>query len=165
MSYDVYAKDNSSNGGTPVNTISLSAGQAFTTNASLDDLWSAGANPRWSNADGLLGNLFATGTDDSGASVGTLIGQAFGPYNDDGFSAPYGALVGKIGSSYILLGTSFAGVAPEAGVLQLMYWDSNAYDNTEYITVEVNAVPDAGGIALSLMGIAALVGFRRFSRR
>ena len=71
--YDVYAYNNSS-GGTGVTTISLAAGQSFTVTANPNDLWSAGALPRFSNANGLTGNLYASAADDSGQSVGTLIG-------------------------------------------------------------------------------------------
>ena len=75
--FAVDAFTNSSSGsGVGLNTgIVLSAGQAFTVTAAADDLWSAGALPRWSNADGLIGDTFATGTDESGEPAGT---QSFG---------------------------------------------------------------------------------------
>src|SRR6478736_6116384 len=58
---DVFAFGNSSSGGVPVATVPLTAGQTFTVSASPTDLWTAGDNPRWSNADGLIVDLFATG--------------------------------------------------------------------------------------------------------
>ena len=84
VSVDAYA--NSTSGGTGVATISLTAGQQFTVTASPTDLWSAGALPRWSNADGLTGaDLHATGTDDSGQSAGTIIGPGnFGLWTQNG---------------------------------------------------------------------------------
>ena len=81
---------------TPVSTIALVAGQSFTVTADVNDLWSVGPLPRWSNADGLVGNRFATGTDESGEVAGTLIGQAFGNTADNGLSAPFGALAATI---------------------------------------------------------------------
>ena len=75
---DVFAYDNSSSGGTGAETeIFLTAGDSFSVIAGVDDLWSAGANPRWSNAKGLVGYLYATGADQSGSPSGTLIGQNF----------------------------------------------------------------------------------------
>lgn len=165
-SYDVFAQGNSSSGGVGLPTLFLNAGQAFQTSASATDLWSAGALPRWSNADGLVADLFATGTDESGLPAGTQIGSAFALWTQHGFTAPYGALVGQIGSNYILLGTSFAGTALTAGLLQLWYWDSNNGDNSEKITVTVSTgVPDGGGSVLLLLAGLALCGMRRWFGR
>ena len=62
LSFAVDALSNSSSGGTGLDTgIVLAAGEAFSVTAGVDDLWSAGALPRWSNADGLVGDRFATG--------------------------------------------------------------------------------------------------------
>lgn len=170
ISYDVYAAGNSSSGsGTPLDTISLTVGEWFSVAAAVDDLWSAGALPRWSNADGLIGLLLATGSDESGQPVNTQIGIDFGMWNQNSFSAPYGALVGQIGSSYILFGTSWSGTAPESGVLRLMYWDSNSFDNSEKISVEITTrssnVPDQGGIALGAISFLALFLARCATRR
>lgn len=155
--YDVYALANSSSGGTGLDTVTLTAGQSFTVSIGLDDLWSAGALPRWSNADGLVGDRFASGTDESGEAAGTRIGQDFGTHTQDGFTAPYGALVGVIGGSHLLLGTSFAGTAPASGTLKLYYWDSIASDNTQFVTAAVNvsAVPEPTTYGLMLAGLAA----------
>jgi hypothetical protein len=141
--YVVSASANSSSGGTGLSTVSLTAGQNFVVAVSPTDLWSAGALPRWSNADGLVTNLFATGTDDSGASAGTQIGSVFPLWTQSGFTAPYGALVGRIGTDYLLLGTSFNGFATTSGTLELFYWDSNSGDNSDSIvaTIRVGSVP------------------------
>jgi hypothetical protein len=167
--FDVDARINSSTGGTGVATIALTAGDSFTVTASVTDLWSAGALPRWSNADGLIASLVATGSDDSGQAAGTVIGSVFTLWTQAGFTAPFGSLVGRIGSSYLLLGTSFAGVAPESGVLQLFYWDQNNSDNTGRITADVSipatGVPDSGGISLLVIGGLAMLACRRLARR
>lgn len=164
---DVYAKANSvAGGGVPVSTIQLKAGQQFYVSVDPNDLWKAGnVLPRWSNADGLVRNLFATGSDESGEKAGTWIGKDWGPYTLNGFTAPFGALVGKVGGKYILLGHEFAGPAPAAGVLQLMYWDSNNSDNGGYITVNVHT-PEvstilAGALLLIPFGASALRSFRK----
>ncbi len=169
--FDVYALANSSSGGSGLSTISLTLGQSFSVSVDPDDLWSAGALPRWSNADGLTHDLFATGTDESAEAFGTLIGQNFGLYAQDGLSAPYGSLVGRVGSgAYFLIGTSYTGVADATGTLAFFYWDSNNFDNTEFVTASLRAVVDAGGAvplpgALPLfatgLGALGLFGWRR----
>lgn len=157
----VQALANSSTSGTALSTISLTAGQAFTVSSSTNDLWSAGELPRFSDANGLTGDRFATAADDSGQIVGTQIGTNFGTYSQDGFSAPFGAMVGRINTSYFLVGSSFAGVAASTGVLELFYWDSNNGDNTGQIAAEVNAlasaVPEATTWGMMIAGFG-LVG-------
>ena len=76
VAFDVDAFANSTSGtGAGLDTgIFFDAGDVFSVEVDPNDLWSAGALPRWSNADGLTGDLFATGTDDSGESAGTQIG-------------------------------------------------------------------------------------------
>jgi len=165
--FDVAALANSSSGGVGLNTgIILSAGQQFSVTAATGDLWRAGALPRWSNADGLVAHLFATGSDDSGRAVGTQIGQGFGAWTQNGLSAPFGALVGELAGTYFLLGTHFSGPAPVAGTLSLYYWDSNNSDNSGSVRAEVlvgQAVPEP--IALSLVSIGLLgIGFTRRKR-
>jgi hypothetical protein len=71
----VDAFGNSSSGGIGLLTgVSLTFGQAFSVSAGANDLWSAGALPRWSNADGLTGIRLANASDDSGQVPGTIIG-------------------------------------------------------------------------------------------
>lgn len=157
-SHVVDARLNSSSGGTPKATVALTAGQALTISVAPTDLWSAGALPRWSNANGLTGNQFATGTDESGEAAGTLIGTSFGLWPQNGFSAPYGALVGRIGSAYQLIGTSFNGAAWGTGTLDLFYWDSNNDDNFQSITASISAaVPEPASWAMLIAGFG-LVG-------
>jgi hypothetical protein len=158
---------NSSGGGTGVATVSLTAGDSFSVTVDPTDLWNAGALPRWSNADGLTGPLFATGTDDSGQSAGTQIGANFGLHAQGTLSAPFGTLVGQIDSGdFFAIGTSFNGVASATGTLKLFYWDSNFGDNTEHITasVTVGVIPEPETYALMLGGLG-LVGWMARRRR
>lgn len=158
--YLVDAQNNSSSGGTGLLTVSLVSGQAFTVSVDPKEIWNAGALPRWSNADGLITDLTATGTDASGEAAGTQIGSVFPLYTASGLTAPYGALVGSINGVYKLLGTNFSGPAWSSGDLYLYYWDSNNEDNSESIAVELSAaaVPEPGTWALMLVGFA-VVGF------
>ncbi len=164
--YIVDALANSSSGGTALSTVSVGAGTTINVSVAATDLWSAGALPRWSNANGLTGPLFATGSDESGEAAGTQIGSNFGTYIQDGFAAPYGALVGKLGSTYYLVGTSFSLVAPTAGTFDLYYWDSNAGDNMQFITADVTtiAVPEPASWALLVAGFG-MIGFAARRRR
>jgi hypothetical protein len=123
-----------------------------------------GALPRWSNADGLIGNRFATGSDESGQSAGTLIGTDFGSWMQDGFSAPYGSLVGRIGSGvFFLVGTSFSGIANASGQLSFYYWDSNNLDNAQFVTATIAAVPGPifGAGLPGLLAALGLIVWRR----
>jgi hypothetical protein len=158
---------NSSSGGTGVATVSLTAGDSFSVAVDPTDLWSAGALPRWSNANGLTGPLFATGSDESGQAPGTQIGTDFGTLTLGNLSAPFGTLVGQIDSGdFFAIGTSFNGVAAATGTLRLFYWDSNSGDNTQFITasVTVGAIPEPETYALMLAGLG-LVGWVARRRR
>lgn len=155
---DVYAKANSTTGGTGGSTgVSLTAGEYFTVSADINDLWNAGSLPRWSNADGLTSDLYATGSDESAQAAGTLIGKDYGFYTQHGLSLAYGSLVGSIGSDFFLIGTNFAGNAIGAGELLLWYWDSNSGDNTQDIKVTIStAVPEPSIIALFCLGLIGI---------
>jgi hypothetical protein len=164
--YTVDAYANSSSGGSPAPTISLTAGQSFNVSVNPNDLWNAGALPRWSNANGLVANLNATGSDESGQLAGTLIGKPFGSYTQGNLSAPYGALVGQIGAGpYFLIGTSFSGTAAATGTLKLLYWDSNKGDNTEHISAAVSAVPEPSTYFAGMSALGMLCLFGRRNRK
>lgn len=170
--YNVYAQTNSSNGGVGRSTISLISGELFTVTVDPKDLWSAGTLPRWSNADGLIGNLYATGSDESGQPKGTRIGMNWGTRTQWNLTAPYGTLVGEIGSSgtFFKIGTNYSGIASYSGILNLFYWDLNGYDNTGMITafvnpgkipVAVNPVPIPAAIWLFGTSMLGILGIRR----
>ena len=166
IQFDVFAAANSSSGGSGLNTgLNYNMGEIISGSVDVNDLWSAGQLPRWSNADGLVSDLFATGSDESGQVAGTQIGQAFINWNQNGFSAPFGALVGKINNQYLLLGTSFSIAAPDSGTLLLYYWDSNSLDNTDFITVSLDsssAVPLPATAWLMISGLLGMMaGIRK----
>jgi hypothetical protein len=166
----VDARLNSSTGGVGADAGFLNSGQSFSVSVALTDLWNAGALPRWSNANGLTGpNLIATGSDDSGQPVGTIIGTATSLWTQGTLTAPFGSLVGTIGSgNFFLIGTSFSGIAPAAGELNLFYWDQNASDNTQFVTATVttgvSGVPEPSTWAMMILGFAG-VGFMAYRRR
>lgn len=166
--FDVYALANSSSGGVGLSTINLSMGQAFNVSVSSTDLWNAGPLPRWSNADGLGSLLYATGTDESGQPNGTIIGADFGTWTQGGLTARYGTLVGKIGSgNFFSIGTSYSGIAASTGTLYLYYWDSNNFDNTEFVTANIttpSGVPLPAALPLMLSGLGVL-GFASLRRK
>jgi hypothetical protein len=169
ITVDVFAQANSSSGGTGLLTgVSLTFGQAFSVSAGANDLWSAGALPRWSDADGLTGIRLANAFDDSGQAPGTIIGADFvGGWTQEGLNAPYGSLVGRIGSgAFFLVGTNFSGVANASGQLALYYWDSNNGDNTGSIaaTIAASAVPGpivGAGLPGVVMALGGLIAWRR----
>ena len=118
--------------------------------------------PRWSNANGLIANLYATGSDESGQAAGTLIGTNFGLWNQHGLSLAYGSLVGSIGGNFFFMGTDYAGNAVGTGELLLWYWDSNNYDNAEDIRVTIaKAVTEPGTLALLAIGLLGIGLTRR----
>lgn len=168
---DVYALANSSSGGVGAVGGFINAGDAFSITVNPLDLWNAGALPRWSNADGLTGNLFATGSDDSGQAAGTQIGQSFGTHSQGNLSAAFGTLVGRIGlGNYFAVGTNFNDIATATGTLGLFYWDSNFGDNTQFITATVNigsisVVPLPAAAWLFIAGSLGMVGVARRSRK
>lgn len=164
---DVYANLTDGNG----SGINFNTGQSFTVSVANTDLWSGGPIPRWSNADGLIADLYATGSDESGKVSGTLIGTDFGMVERDGFSAPWGALVGGINGNFVLIGTHFSGTAWDTGELELFYWDANGPptgyngygDNTDYVTVVIDTdpVPVPGALLLLGSGLLGLMSMIR----
>jgi len=161
---DVFAQANSTAGGVGGSTgVFLNTGDNFTVSAAATDLWSAGSLPRWSNADGLTGDLFATGSDESGQVAGTRIGVDFGLYSAHGLSLAFGSLVGSIGGDFFLIGTNFTGNAIGTGELLLWYWDSNNGDNSEKIkvTIDTAAVPEPSVLALLSLGLVSLISVSR----
>ena len=156
---DAKADSYNSGAGTGLDTgIDLSAGESFSVTAAADDLWSAGALPRWSNANGLTGTLLATGTDESGEPAGTVIGQNFGLLG----SFAFGELVGQIGNgAYFGIGTNFNGTANASGDLKLFYWDTYTPDNTGTVAATISGVPEPTSVALMLAGLGIIGGLSR----
>lgn len=156
--FEVFAEAHSWNSGAGsglATGISLSLGENFSVSAALDDLWSAGPLPRWSNADGLVATLLATGSDDSGQPAGTQIGANFGLFGP----FPFGMLVGRIGTGdFFGIGTSFNGTANASGTLDLFYWDGFSADNAGSVLATVSAIPEPESYALLAAGLA-LFGF------
>ncbi len=115
------------------------------------DLWTSGARPRHSNADGQVRYLRAIEGDDSGFPPGTLIGTNWedfrgGTWEERGFEAAFGTLVGGIQDpdnetvgNFFRVGAAFNGTAPAEGRLRLFYWDNPLGDNAGDIAVRVVA--------------------------
>ncbi len=151
---DVFARANSSTGGSgAVTGVNVAIGDRLVMVTDPNDCWSAGAPPRDSNANGLTaGNPCPNG-------------GIFPDWTQAGVSAPFGSLMGKIGAgNFFFVGTDFDQVMAEAGALLLYYWDSNAGDNTEFVSVDISLNPDlpAPG-ALGLIGLG--LGFLLYRRR
>ena len=135
----------------------MTAGESFSVTVDANDLWSAGGLPRFSNANGLVVDLYSVAGDDSGVTPGVLIGQDWGSYG----AFHYGELVGQIGSGPVFgVGTNFTGVADATGELRLFYWDSSYGDNFGAITATV-AVPEPANIALLGLALGAFALSRR----
>ena len=161
----VDARTNSYQGGTALSTISLVAGQTFSISSSIDDLWLGGPGARWSDANGLIVNRYKTAADDAAGAVGSLIGRTYSPLTRDGFTAPYGSLVGQIGSTYMLLGANGTFTAPTSGVLNLFYWDNSMGNNSGSIEFGITAagvVPEPATWGMLILGFGAIgAGLRR----
>ena len=159
---DAVADSYRSGTGTGAVAATLAAGETFTVSVAADDLWSAGGVALWSNANGLTANLFATGSDDSGAAAGTLIGKNAAFYNTADGSFRYGELVGRIGNGqFFAIGTNYSGTAAVAGDLQLFFWDNYSRDNLGSVAATVTAVPEPASIALVLAGLGIIGGLSR----
>jgi PEP-CTERM motif len=159
VTVDALADSWNSGTGTGLDTgIALTSGESFTVAVAADDLWSAGALPRWSNANGLTATTFATGSDESGQPAGTQIGADFGLV--DGFS--FGELVGQIDNgAFFAVGTDFNGTANATGTLKLFYWDTFTGDNSGSVAATVSVVPEPGSLALVLAGLGIVGGLSR----
>lgn len=143
----VQALANSYTGGSLVPVFDVEQGQTITVSSSTDDLWSAGALPRFSDGNGLVAFRLATSQDDSGIQPGTQIGAAFGNLSIGNFNAPFGALVGQIGNQNVLIGANGTVTIPATGTLSVGYWDSNAGDNTGSIAFTFGS--SGGGASVS----------------
>lgn len=121
----VRANQNSVTGGVGLNTgISVGLGDLLTISVPPDDTWSAGPGNRTSNANGL----------------GNPLGQNFGVFTKNGFSAQFGSLVGSLdgGNTFFAVGTrmEMTILAPN-GHLTLYYWDSDNVNNSGSVTATV----------------------------
>ena len=143
--------------GTPLATgLFFDAGDTFTATADPDDVWRAGDDTggvRESNADGLTGLPPHGGSD-------------FGLVMGDGFSAPFGTLVGRLGTQYFVIGTSFSSgplVLSGPTQLELFYWDTFTADNTGSVRVDIQpgAVPEPATLLLLGSGLSGLALRRR----
>ena len=162
----VSAAANSTSGGTAAVTgLSFAAGRKFRITSNINDLWSAGPLPRFSDANGLVADRFATSADDSGQAPGTLIGTNFGSYTQGNLAAPFGSLVAVLGpNKFQLLGAN--GVfTSQGGPLNLGYFDSNNGDNAGEIRFSISAVPEASTWALMIVGFAAVGAGMRGRRK
>jgi len=143
--------------GTPLATgLFFDTGDTFTATADPDDVWRAGDDTggvRESNADGLTGLPPHGGSD-------------FGLVMGDGFSAPFGTLVGRLGTQYFVIGTSFSSgplVLSGPTQLELFYWDTFTPDNTGSVRVDIQpgAVPEPATLLLLGSGLSGLALRRR----
>jgi hypothetical protein len=124
-SFNVRAMENSISGGTGLNTgLNLQPGQLLVITADPKDVWSAGAQDRTSNANGL----------------GNPLGGEYGLFTRGSQSFLYGSLVGSLdnGATFFGIGTYLTMTMLTSGTLKLYYWDSNNNDNTGQIRVFVS---------------------------
>ena len=142
----VDAMINSVEGGSAeVTGVFLAAGQTFT--AVVES--GPGSNTLWKN-------------DPAPFYTTTADGGSFGDWTEGDSTFAIGSLVGKIGSGdYFKVGSDFSGQANATGVLELFYWDSDAWNNSGALKVDVTAVPEPTNIALMGLALGAFALSRR----
>ena len=157
----VDAKANSTNGGVSKDTGLTFSGDTFKIHSLVNDLWSSGELPRFSDADGIVYRKAVAG-DDSGLPPGTVIGIDYGNYSQGGATAHYGTLVADLGNGvFQALGANGTFTLASSGPLKLAYLDSNNGDNTGSITFKISAVPEPATWAMLILGMGAVgVGLR-----
>jgi hypothetical protein len=158
-SFNVDAFANSTTGGTFLATgLNVAPGDILISSVAVDDCWSAGFDDRTTNANGLVGNT----TNFCRPAAPTN----YGLHPQFGVSLPFASLVGRIGpgGTPFVLGTSFNGVMTSSGELFLAFWDSNNFDNTGFVTAQVNVVPEPATLLLLGAGLTAAVRRRQRQR-
>jgi hypothetical protein len=139
----VDAKNNSLGGGIAFDTgVFLGTGESFSVTANPADLWNnSGTDPNYvSNADGHSFQM---------ADLGGLVDAI-------------GSLVGEIGDGPLFhVGTNYSGVATGTGELKFFYFDSDAWNNTGSVHVDVTAVPEPANLALVGLALGAFALTRR----
>ena len=140
----VDAAGNSLGGGTAFDTgYFVVAGQSFSVTANPNDLWdNSGTDPTYlSNADG----------------------HSFQMADIDGLTDAIGSLVGEIGNGPLFhVGTNLSStLATSSGELKLFYFDTDAYNNTGAVHVDVSVVPEPTNIALMGLALGAFALTRR----
>jgi len=131
----------------------LNAGQAYSfTVLDPSTIWSAGSDDPYSR--------------DSTANGINPVASGYGEWTEDGFTANYGALVGEVGSTFFLIGTSLT-TAGLSGDLKVGYWDSYYPDNSGTQTLTISAVPEPSTWAMMVLGFASIgfVAYRKKNRR
>jgi hypothetical protein len=61
-----------------------------------------------------------------------------------------------------MVGSDFSGHANATGILELSYWDSDAWNNSGTLKVDVTVVPEPANIALMGLALGAFaLSYRR----